>query len=549
MPTQPTYPGIYIEEISSGVRPITGVSTSVAAFVDFFPRGPVKKAIQITSFGDFQRVFGGLDKRSEASYAIQQFYLNGGQLAWVIRVEDTGMNMKVSNMTNGGLLVKAHSPGVWAGDNTEKPANGVQYAIEAVTDKDNNFTGFYNLAVREVRSERNNKPKVTNTEIYRNLSFNKSHSRYILNVVNEASSLIKLETVDPSKELTVDTQAKKESDIIGNIQKIFEDDGFLSLKGGNDGELFLPNGDLDSEKLGVFSRAILGFQEDKTGIYALDDIAPFHFNILCLPAVAKLDDSYGVTYTKAIDYCEKNRAFVLIDLPEGKDKIEDCIGNDILDNLRGPNAAVYFPRIEIPDVLNENRLRNVGPSGTLAGIYSRTDATRGVWKAPAGTETLLKGASVPVKLNDLDNGRLNVLGINGLRNFPVHGTVSWGARTLDGADMRASEWKYIPVRRTALFIEESLVEGLKWVVFEPNDEPLWAQIRLNVGAFMHNLFRQGAFQGQNRNEAYSVKCDSETTNQTDINNGIVNIQVGFAPLKPAEFVIIQLQQMAGQILV
>ena len=150
-------------------------------------------------------------------------------------------------------------------------------------------------------------------------------------------------------------------------------------------------------------------------------------------------------------------------------------------------------------------------------------------------------------LSDLENGALNPLAINCLRNFPVYGNIVWGSRTLDGSNQQASEWKYISVRRTALFIEESLFRGSQWVVFEPNDEPLWAQIRLNVGAFMHNMFRQGAFQGQTPRDAYLVKCDKETTTQNDIDLGIVNIVVGFAPLKPAEFVVIKIQQMAGQI--
>ena len=150
-------------------------------------------------------------------------------------------------------------------------------------------------------------------------------------------------------------------------------------------------------------------------------------------------------------------------------------------------------------------------------------------------------------LNDAENGMLNPLGINCLRFFPASGRVVWGARTLRGADQLADEYKYVPVRRLALYIEESLYRGTQWVVFEPNDEPLWAQIRLNVGAFMHGLFRQGAFQGQTPKDAYFVKCDKETTPQDQINLGIVNIVVGFAPLKPAEFVVIQLQQMAGQI--
>jgi phage tail sheath protein FI len=171
-----------------------------------------------------------------------------------------------------------------------------------------------------------------------------------------------------------------------------------------------------------------------------------------------------------------------------------------------------------------------------------------VWKAPAGTEARLQSVQeLDYVLTDPENGVLNQLGVNCLRNFPVYANVAWGARTLDGADQQASEWKYVPVRRLALYLEESLFRGTKWVVFEPNDEPLWAQIRLNVGAFMQRLFRQGAFQGKTAREAYLVKCDGETTTQADIDLGIVNILVAFAPLKPAEFVIIRIQQLAGQI--
>jgi phage tail sheath protein FI len=211
-------------------------------------------------------------------------------------------------------------------------------------------------------------------------------------------------------------------------------------------------------------------------------------------------------------------------------------------------VALYFPRVEIADPLNDFRLRSMGASGTMAGLYARTDTTRGVWKAPAGTEaTLANVQRLDYTLTDSENGTLNPVAINCLRTFPLYGNVSWGARTLVGADQMASEWKYVPVRRLTLFLEESLYRGTKWVVFEPNDEPLWAQIRLNIGAFMHNLFRQGAFQGRTPREAYLVKCDGETTTQNDINLGIVNILVGFAPLKPAEFVIIKIQQLAGQI--
>jgi phage tail sheath protein FI len=208
------------------------------------------------------------------------------------------------------------------------------------------------------------------------------------------------------------------------------------------------------------------------------------------------------------------------------------------------HAAIYFPRLHVV----ENGITvPVGPAGAMAGLYARIDANRGVWKAPAGTEADLRAVSgVSLRMSDAENGQINPVGVNAVRLFP-DGVVSWGARTMDGADIFASEYKYVPVRRLALFIEESLYRGLKWVVFEPNDDALFAQIRLNVGAFMQDLFRKGAFFGVKPSEAFFVKCDRETTTQNDRNLGIVNIWVGFAPVRPAEFVILYLQQMAGQL--
>jgi phage tail sheath protein FI len=191
-------------------------------------------------------------------------------------------------------------------------------------------------------------------------------------------------------------------------------------------------------------------------------------------------------------------------------------------------------------------MREFVPCGAVAGVIARTDSQRGVWKAPAGIEAILKGVSgLTVELTDEENGILNSMGINCLKTFPS-GIVVWGARTMKGADDLSSDWKYLPVRRLALYIEESVYRGTLWAVFEPNDEELWSQTRLNVGAFMHDLFRKGAFQGTSPKEAYFVKCDSETTIQDDIHRGIVNIVIGFAPLKPAEFVMIKIQQIAGQ---
>ena len=181
-------------------------------------------------------------------------------------------------------------------------------------------------------------------------------------------------------------------------------------------------------------------------------------------------------------------------------------------------------------------------------ISAATDASRGVWKAPAGVDASLTGVSgLDVVLTDRENGTLNIQAINCLRNFRLYGEVVWGARTLQGNDQVGSEWKYVPVRRLALYLEESLYRGTLWAVFEPNDTPLWAQIRLNVGAFMQEMYRKGAFQGASAREAYFVKCDGQTTTQNDINMGIVNIWVGFAPLQPAEFVVIQIQQITGQV--
>jgi phage tail sheath protein FI len=218
-----------------------------------------------------------------------------------------------------------------------------------------------------------------------------------------------------------------------------------------------------------------------------------------------------------------------------------------LSGIAARNAALYFPRVVQVDPERDRQLDVFVPCGMVAGVMARTDAQRGIWKAPAGLDAALNGIQgLQVGLTDADNGLLNPLGINCLRAFPVNGRVVWGARTVRGADQLADEYKYIPVRRLALFFEESLYRGTQWVVFEPNDEPLWAQIRLNVGAFMQNLFVQGAFQGKTPREAYLVKCDRETTTQNDINLGIVNILVGFAPLKPAEFVVIKIQQLAGQ---
>jgi phage tail sheath protein FI len=285
---------------------------------------------------------------------------------------------------------------------------------------------------------------------------------------------------------------------------------------------------------------------DYDDAYPIIDSEVDLFNLMILPPDRDDPDLVAQLWGNASVFCEKRRAFLLMDAPSSWSSAQAASSGiaSARTGLVKDYSALYFPRL----VVNENgREVRIGSSGAIAGLMARIDSSRGVWKAPAGTEADLRGVvGLEQEFSDSENGILNPRAINTLRVFP-NGLVSWGARTMDGDDDFASEWKYVPVRRLALMMEESLYRGLKWVVFEPNDEPLWAQIRLNVGSFMHNLFRQGAFQGQKPRDAYFVKCDSETTTQNDINLGIVNIWVGFAPLKPAEFVVLYLQQIAGQV--
>jgi phage tail sheath protein FI len=275
------------------------------------------------------------------------------------------------------------------------------------------------------------------------------------------------------------------------------------------------------------------------------------FNLLAIPGVT----DNGV-WSTALAYCERKLAFFIMDppinasaddtAPAGFTKIQDFI--DAIPHA-SPNGALYFPYLKSVDPLSVNgKIREMPPSGYVAGIYARTDMRRGVWKAPAGLEASVFNTTGVVetgRMTDMRQGTVNDKGINVLRSFPGAGTVVWGARTV-GITSALEQWRYVPVRRTALFIEQTLLRNLGWVVFEPNDEPLWTAIRVSVENFMLSLYRQQAFQGSTPSEAFQVKCDKTTTTQEDINLGRVNIVVGFRPLKPAEFVIIKIAQLAGQ---
>lgn len=280
------------------------------------------------------------------------------------------------------------------------------------------------------------------------------------------------------------------------------------------------------------------------GLWLLDRIADV--NVICIPPLERAKDVGRVTWDAALAYARLRRAFVIIDPPCAWRTASDVTAG--IDELvtRDSHGALYFPQVLAPDPLSADRASPFAPCGVIAGSYARTDTLRGVWRAPAGADAVLHGVSGPAAaLTDSEMRALNRLAVNALRTHPGTGTIPWGARTLLGADGRGSDWKYVPVRRLALFIEESLQRGTQWAVFEPNDEPLWAQLRLSVGAFLHALFRQGAFQGATAREAYFVRCDAQTTTPTDVGNGVVNIVVGFAPLEPAEFVVLRLALRAG----
>ena len=526
MPVSVSYPGVYVEEIPSGVRTIAGVATSITAFVGKALRGPVDAPQTITSFAEFERVFGGLHRDVPLGYAVRDFFVNGGSTAVILRLyKATANKARRAAFAVTDLALEAANEGAWGMRVRvrieKKPANDPN--LVAVADRLGLAPAdLFDLIVRDATTGR--------IETFLNLT-TKDSARRVDRVLNNESTLVAATQALPSNTVpAAHAGALADADV-------WTDPGKST-----------PARDTPASAEAVDSAA-LGSAELKGGLVALDGVDLV--NLLCILPDARGGSVPDDVYAEAMTMCARRRAFLLVDAkPEWTTVASARTGVPGM-NLTGPaarNAAVFFPRIRQADPMLDGQLDVFPASGVIAGVFARTDAQRGVWKAPAGTDAALTGvAGLQVTMTDAENGLLNPLGINSLRSLPVFGHVVWGARTLRGADAAADEYKYISVRRTALFIEESLYRGLKWVVFEPNDEPLWSQIRLNVGAFMHNLFRQGAFQGKTPREAYLVKCDAETTTQNDVNLGIVNIVVGFAPLKPAEFVIIKLQQLAGQV--
>ena len=282
--------------------------------------------------------------------------------------------------------------------------------------------------------------------------------------------------------------------------------------------------------------ALAGSQAEGTGLHALRS----GFALLCVPDAARLPDAEARSvYADAAALCEREGAFLLCDPSDSSDAFR--WRQDVAPATT--QGAAYWPRLVVADPLTGGT-REIGPSGAVAGVVARTDTARGVWKAPAGRSASVRGVTLSSAVSRAETRALAQVGVNALRQFPQHGTLVWGARTLLGG--AGGDYRYLPVRRLALHIERSVTRGLVWAVFEPNDEPLWAGVRRAVDAFLNELFRSGAFPGSTPRDAYFVRCDWTTMTSADVARGVLRAHIGFAPLWPAEFVVLVVEVPAGR---
>ena len=633
------HPGVYVEEVPTGARPIEGVSTSTAAFLGKAERGPLDRARLVTSFIEFQNRYGGFLGSFYLAHAALQFFDNGGRRLWVARVAraDTASAGVVIGdrkaQPEATLTVSATSPGAWGNelevvvsDATLDPADKFKLSISyrgsvaEVFDElsvDPEAPSFADTVVNarsqlvRVAVEPSGAPEAgTSTSgpgALPQLQDKRRRLRVSLNgdgpqtisladpvttgtevaaaIQNAVRALMPLRSSTPASAFTAFTaefsngvyvltsgepgprssvQVTNDPDASTNAAKS------LKLGVGNGGTESTGWGPLrpapgtylvgDGKAGGTTKEVTLGRDgpapdddpttdeeskttpqdEDYRRALALLDAVP-DVNLVAVPGVG----TPGVV-DAGTTYCQnRTDCFYLADMPRTALTTEDA--TETVDGLpKSPYGAVFFPWLTMVDptgVSPEPVL--VPPSGFVAGVYARIDARRGVWKAPAGTEANLGGAvGLAARLGDAEQDVLNPRGVNVIRFFPSSGIVLWGSRTL--ATQARPEWRYVPVRRLAIFLEESIYNGIQWAVFEPNDEDLWASLRLNIGAFMLTLFRSGAFQGDTPAKAFFVKCDSQTNPQDQIDAGIVTVLVGFAPLRPAEFVVIRISQKTAE---
>lgn len=527
------HPGVYVQEVPSKVRAIEGAATSTTIFVGETERGPIGPT-KIKSRTEYERLFGGyvraLDTSSSPTgdetrrvlmkHAIDGFFQNGGSTAYIVRAMD-GWDTAVKASREGtdslsatSAIIEASSPGIWG--------NNVYVAFMPSSDAD---ADRFRIAVVYDSPEDGEKSLV---EDWDRLSDDPNDESYAPDVLKRSSFIRWIEDADvfrPTPDAGIDADAE-DSEIIAGAPAL--EDG----TGGGEDLTASDYADLIDEKLaGIDDAALL------VGA--------------CEAFLTTDDDAEYCGFTQVfIDYVNvrpRLDLFYVGDLPAQHDAGSPTTATEsTITALRGEIttnnfAALYWPWVVVSDPIGvgKNPTLKLPPAGFVAGLFARTDARRGVWKAPAGTEATLGGTlSLEHVLHDGHSDELNPKGVNALRVIPGAGRVVWGARTL----VPSSEWRYVPVRRTAIFLRTSIFNGIQWAVFEPNDEPLWSSLRTSIGAFMEIQFRNGAFAGSTSKEAYFVKVDSETTTEDDQAAGIVNILVGFCPLRPAEFVVVKLSQ-------
>jgi len=508
------HPGVYIEEIESGAKPIEAVATSTGVFIGYTTKGPLGEVTSISQFDDYKKVFGGIREIASSSqgdpmgFAIQTFYLNGGGNAYVIRLANNGVGDEALSKavgTLGALLtVTAVNEGSWAND-----------LIVVFTIKDESDSTFsVEIGYNDVNGN------LVSKESYEEISFDDDHNLYIEGVLNDISEYVTVSVTDATYDAFANPAAVKAA----------VDTQSVTLASGSDGNDSVSDNDWEN------AFTLLKKYSDA--------------NIICVPGnYLDKDGAHPKAINEAVSHAEtmKNR-MVILDPPPGE-KFETATKVATMSMPTSTYTALYYPWPEVSNPafdVEENpgvpKTLLVPPCGFAAGMWAKIDGSRGVWKAPAGVETSLLGASaLEYKVSDGIQDVLNPLGVNCLRQIPNYGKVLWGSRTL--ATKAEPEWRYVPVRRTALFIEQSIFNAIQWAVFEPNNHNLWASLRGSIGSFMDGLFRSGAFQGESASQAYFVRCGlGDTMEQDDIDAGKVIVVVGFAPVKPAEFVIIRIQQ-------
>jgi phage tail sheath protein FI len=517
-----SYPGLYIQELPSNSHAIVPSPTSIAAFIGYshpYKTQAFGVAQEIASFTDYETYFGGLYASgmidSALARAVYNFFLNGGSSAYIVGLQPgliNGATVSRFGLGAGELVFTCAIP--------TSGANGLTFTALEPCD-----TVAMSVQIANVVSATNTFDVIitygATVEVYRGLTVNNSGAS--INAINAASTLVSVAATGGS----YGTEAP--------AAKIYS-------------MTFTP----PATYSGCYYAA------DFLGAFAasgsLDNVEIL--NLIVVPG----NCDYPVA-AAALAFAERKRAFAVLDPPPhapasgGSSAVPQPIqywmaglGGTTFSLPESQNGALYFPYLLSDDPVTSSSIP-VAPSGFVAGIYAQTDASRGVWKAPAGLASVVLDTAGPVPsgvMNDPQQGVLNLLSINCLRFFAAIGTVVWGSRTLVAANPAYQQYMYVPVRRMTLFIEQSLLANLRWVVFEPNDEPLWIAIKSSIEAFLLSLYRQQALQGDSPSEAFQVTCDSTTTTPDDQAQGIVNIVVAFAPLKPAEFVVIKIAQLAGQ---